>query len=81
VSRRLIVADLGPRPYAEVLELQRRLCRERVAGERQGDLLLLVEHERVVTLGRGTRPSSLPLSPAALALKASPSWTWSGAAM
>jgi lipoyl(octanoyl) transferase len=67
VSRRLTVADLGPRPYAEVLELQRRLCRERMAGERQGDVLLLVEHERVVTLGRGTRPSSLPLPPAALA--------------
>lgn len=67
MSRRLAVADLGPRPYTEVLELQRRLCRERMAGERQGDLLLLVEHERVVTLGRGTRPSSLPLSPAALA--------------
>ena len=38
-----------------------------MAGERQGDVLLLVEHERVVTLGRGTRPSSLPLPPAALA--------------
>ena len=67
MSRRLTVADLGPRPYTEVLDLQRRLCRERMAGERQGDVLLLVEHERVVTLGRGTRPSSLPFSPAALA--------------
>jgi len=72
VSRRLAVADLGRRPYPEVLELQRRLCRERMAGERQGDLLLLVEHERVVTLGRGTRPSSLPLSPAELARQGVP---------
>jgi len=72
VSRRLAVADLGRRPYLEVLELQRRLCRERMAGERQGDLLLLVEHERVVTLGRGTRPSSLPLSPAELARQGVP---------
>jgi lipoyl(octanoyl) transferase len=67
VSRRLTVANLGRRPYIEVLELQRRLCRERMAGERQDDVLLLVEHERVVTLGRSTRPSSLPLSRAALA--------------
>jgi lipoyl(octanoyl) transferase len=67
VSRRLLVADLGPRPYDEVLELQRRMCRERMAGERQTDVLLLVEHEPVVTLGRGTRPASLPHPPAALA--------------
>jgi lipoyl(octanoyl) transferase len=66
VSRRLLVADLGPRAYAEVLELQRGLCRERMEGERHDDVLLLVEHEPVVTLGRGTRPSSLPISPAVL---------------
>lgn len=64
MSHRLRVADLGPRPYEEVLELQRRLCRERMAGEQQDDLLLLVEHEPVVTLGRGTRPSSVRLTPA-----------------
>jgi len=66
VSRRLRVADLGPRPYDEILELQRRLCRQRMAGEQQEDLLLLVEHEPVVTLGRGTRPSSVRLTPEAL---------------
>ena len=32
------------------------------AGERHEDVLLLVEHEPVVTLGRGTRASSLPLA-------------------
>ena len=66
VSARLSVVDLGRRPYAEVLELQRALCRQRMAGERREDLLLLVEHEPVVTLGRGTRASSLPLAPAEL---------------
>lgn len=63
------IMDLGQRPYREVLELQRTLCRERVAGERQEDLLLLVEHPPVITLGRGTRPTSLPLPAAALAAR------------
>jgi lipoate-protein ligase B len=62
MSARLLVQDLGRSSYAEVLELQRRLCRQRIAGEIAEDLLLLVEHEPVVTLGRGLRPGSLPLS-------------------
>jgi len=66
VNRTIGVLDLGRRRYGEVLELQRALCRERVAGGRGEDLLLLVEHEPVVTLGRGTRATSLPLSAAAL---------------
>jgi lipoyl(octanoyl) transferase len=57
----LAVHDLGRRPYAEVLELQRELRRQRLAGELAHDVLLLVEHDPVVTLGRGTRPASLPL--------------------
>jgi lipoyl(octanoyl) transferase len=59
--RPLSVHDLGRRPYAEVLELQRELRRQRLAGELAHDVLLLVEHDPVVTLGRGTRPASLPL--------------------
>ena len=59
----LIVADLGRRPYGEVLELQRDLCRRRVAGETADDLLLLVEHDPVYTMGRSTRPTSLPVAP------------------
>jgi len=66
MSARLGLLDLGRRPYGEVLELQRELCRRRMADELRQDLLLLVEHEPVVTLGRGTRPSSLPLPPAEL---------------
>lgn len=53
--------ELGRRRYADVLELQRELCRERVAGRLTEDVLLLVEHEPVITLGRGTRNSSLPI--------------------
>jgi lipoyl(octanoyl) transferase len=56
----LLVHELGRRPYAEVLELQRELRRRRLAGELAHDVLLLVEHDPVVTLGRSTRPASLP---------------------
>lgn len=65
-SRRILVTDLGKRPYGEVLELQRRLCRARQSGDLADDLLLLVEHEPVVTLGRGTKDTSLPLPPEAI---------------
>ena len=58
---RLIVQDLGQRAYGEVLELQRALCRQRIAGKTEEDILLLVEHDPVVTLGRATRSESLPL--------------------
>ena len=60
---RLLVQNLGRRAYQEVLELQRTLCRRRIEGQTDQDLLLLVEHQPVITLGRGTRPESLPLAP------------------
>ncbi len=66
MSPRLVVQDLGRSSYSEVLELQRRLCRQRISGDISEDILLLVEHEPVVTLGRGVRPGSLPLRPAEL---------------
>lgn len=45
-----------PIPYAEAWTLQKRLQEELIAGER-GDLLLLLEHSPVYTLGRSTQPS------------------------
>jgi lipoyl(octanoyl) transferase len=63
MTRHLLVQDLGRRSYGEVLDLQRTLCRQRIAGELADDLLILVEHEPVVTLGRGTRADSVPLTP------------------
>ena len=63
MSPALRVDDLGLRPYAEALEIQRELRRQRIAGEIAEDVLLLVEHPPVVTLGRGTRATSLLLSP------------------
>ena len=58
----LDVIDLGQRPYRDVLELQRSLRLGRLDGSVPNDLLLLVEHESVFTLGRGTRQASLPLT-------------------
>jgi len=63
----LLVADLGRRPYGPVLDWQRALTRARIAGTLREDVLLLVEHDPVVTLGRSTRETSLPLPPDALA--------------
>ena len=63
MTPRLLVAHLGRRRYGDVLALQRALAAQRLDGSIADDLLLLVEHEPVVTLGRGTEASSLPLSP------------------
>jgi lipoate-protein ligase B len=64
--RPLRVEHLGLRRYGEALDIQRDLRRRRIAGELTEDVLLLVEHPPVVTLGRGTRPASLPIGPAEL---------------
>ncbi|MBK7596785.1 MAG: lipoyl(octanoyl) transferase LipB [Gemmatimonadetes bacterium] len=57
----LEVVDLGRRPYLDTLELQRALRLRRVDGSLPHDILLLVEHDPVYTLGRGTEATSLPL--------------------
>ena len=58
----LLVVDLGRQPYGPVLEFQREVLRARIAGTVNEDVLLLVEHDPVVTLGRSTQETSLPLS-------------------
>jgi lipoyl(octanoyl) transferase len=50
MSRSLSVRRLGLVPYGDALALQRALVDQRRAGE-VGDLLLLVEHPHVITLG------------------------------
>ena len=60
---RLAVARLGLVPYAEALARQRALAEDRIAGRLGSDALLLLEHPPVVTLGRGTRATSLPITP------------------
>ena len=62
--RELWVVSLGTRPYTEVWELQRALAHRRISGDIPQDLLLLVEHPPVVTLGRSARdPATLLATP------------------
>jgi lipoyl(octanoyl) transferase len=59
---------IGRRRYADVHALQQALVAARSAG-RIRDLVLLVEHEPVVTLGRGADPGNVLFSEAALAAR------------
>ena len=65
-SPTLAVDHLGLVPYAEALRLQERLVEERRRGAGP-DRLLLLEHPRVVTLGRSARRESLLVPPEELA--------------
>ncbi len=56
-------------PYAEALELQRQIARDRISGAIAQDVLLLVEHPPVVTLGRTSKEKHLIASPAFLESK------------
>lgn len=67
--RELYVCELGARAYAEVLELQRAVARARISGAIDQDVLILVEHPPVVTLGRSSKANHLLASPALLAAR------------
>ena len=62
----LLVSDLRTMPYADALALQRAAARARISGDIGEDLLLLVEHPPVVTLGRSSKERHLLASPALL---------------
>jgi len=49
-------------PYSAALDLQRAAAAARISGRLSSDLLLLVEHPPVVTLGRTSRQSHLVVS-------------------
>jgi lipoate-protein ligase B len=51
-----LVRFLQPIPYAETWTIQKQLQEERIV-ERRGDVLLLLEHQPVYTLGRTTKPA------------------------
>jgi lipoate-protein ligase B len=58
-ARELWVVDLGTRSYGDALELQRGVAHQRIAGEIAQDVLLLVEHPPVITLGRSSKEGHL----------------------
>src|SRR5260370_18757768 len=60
------VVQLGQVDYGEGLRLQRKLIDLRKAGE-IGDVLLLLEHSPVITLGRNAKAANVLASPDALA--------------
>jgi lipoate-protein ligase B len=61
-ERELWTVPLGKLGYEEALELQRSLARDRISGAIPQDLLLLVEHPPVVTLGRSSKEKHLVAS-------------------
>jgi len=62
------VVQLGQVEYGEGLRLQRKLVDLRKAGE-IGDVLLLLEHSPVITLGRNAKETNVLASPDALAAR------------
>jgi len=54
---------MGLTPYADALDYQREVARARIAGTIPEDVLLLVEHPPVVTLGRSAKERHLLASP------------------
>jgi len=62
VSHELLVVGLDRAPFEGVLGLQRALAEARIEGRLSTDVLLLVEHPPVVTLGRSSKTEHLPTS-------------------
>jgi lipoate-protein ligase B len=62
-ERELWTVPLGRVAYEEALELQRHIARDRISGALPQDVLLLVEHPPVVTLGRAAKGKHLIASP------------------
>ena len=57
-SQKILIQDLGFKKYKSVLSLQKKLQKQRIAGNTQ-DTLILVEHEPVYTLGKNANKHHL----------------------
>ena len=58
-DRGIDVIEAGLVPYGDALEWQRSLAEARIAGRLERDVLLLLQHPPVVTLGRTARAGHL----------------------
>jgi lipoate-protein ligase B len=68
----LQVVDAGLVPYTEALTIQRRLAEAKKRGGLEEDILLILEHPPVITLGRGTGAEDVILAPEALEARGVP---------
>ena len=68
-SRELWVLALGRVSYLDALGLQRAAARARITGALPQDLLILLEHPPVVTLGRTAKTQHLVAAPSFLAAR------------
>jgi lipoyl(octanoyl) transferase len=59
MTKSLLVVDLGLCAYDDAWAYQKRALAARISGELPEDLLILVQHPPVVTLGRRTKPDHL----------------------
>jgi lipoyl(octanoyl) transferase len=66
-ARELWIVRLGRLPYVTALEVQRAAARARISGALRQDVLFLVEHPPVVTLGRTAKSANLVASRQSLA--------------
>ena len=57
-SQKILIQDLGFKKYKSILSLQKKLQKQRIAGNTQ-DTLILVEHEPVYTLGKNANKHHL----------------------
>jgi len=57
-SHKILIQDLGFKKYKNVLSLQKKLQKQRIAGNIK-DTLILVEHEPVYTLGKNANRDHL----------------------
>lgn len=64
-QRRCILENWGLVPYEIAWEIQRSLLQSRLSDPQLADILLLLEHPPVYTLGTGSTPDFIKFAPAA----------------
>lgn len=63
MSRKLSVISLGRIGYNDAQRLQQDIALDRISGAQPDDVLLLLEHPPVITIGRTSKPEHVVASP------------------